>query len=354
MQAGAVPMDAYALQTGDVVADRDTVLSIWHGNLGEQAHMRAKYEWFYLRCPYGAPVLQLLRHVPDGDIAGTCAAGRRRMLWRGRDLQAGVMVDLAVRAEHRSLGPALTMQKGLIHSSLEQFGFVYGFPNPRATAIFRRLGARKLGDIVRHACVLRPGVYLRRRFPGFVAGPLGAILGLGLRVRDRIRRIGSPRLDASWSDRADARMDDLWARSPHGAGLLAVRDAGRLRWRFDDAPLARTRYLLLSTDGGKTLDAWFATQVADGVLHVRDFWSLDAGTSIGKAWLDALLAAARRLGVSAVSVELAARDGMLGNWRARGFVERSRRPIYAFWKPGLDPGEDEGFDLLFTSADEDE
>lgn len=354
MHASAAPVEAYALQAGDVVADRDTVLSIWRGNLGEQAHMRAKYEWFYLRCPFGAPVLQLLRHVPGGDIAGTCAAGRRRMLWRGRDLQAGVMVDLAVRAEHRSLGPALTMQKGLIQSSLERFGFVYGFPNARATAIFRRLGARKLADIVRHACVLRPGIYLRRRFPVFVAAPLGAMLGLALRAREAIRRVGAPRLHATWSDRADPRMDDLWARSDPGTGLLAVRDAGRLRWRFDEAPLAKTRYLLLSAGGGDRLEAWFATQVVDDVLHVRDFWSVDAATGVGTTWLDALIAAARRLGVAAVSVELATREGMLADWRARGFVERSRRPIYAFWKPEFDPGEDESFDLLFTSADEDE
>lgn len=354
MHATAAPVDAYALQAGDVVADRETVLSIWHGNLGEQAHMRAKYEWFYLRCPFGAPVLQLLRHVPDDDIAGTCAAGRRRMLWRGGDLQAGVLVDLAVRAEHRSLGPALAMQKGLIQASLEQVGFVYGFPNARATAIFRRLGARKLADIVRHARVLRPGSYLRRRLPAYLAAPLGAVLDLGLRARDAIRRIGAPRLQASWSDRADPRMDDLWARSPHGPGLLAVRDAERLRWRFDEAPLATTRYLLLSADDGASLDAWFATQVVDDVLHVRDFWSVDAATGIGKHWLDALITAARRVGVAAVSVELATRDAMLGNWRASGFVERSRRPIYAFWRTDLDPGEDEGFDLLFTSADEDE
>ncbi len=149
-------------------------------------------------------------------------------------------------------------------------------------------------------------------------------------------------------------MDALWARSDHGVGLLAVRDAGRLRWRFDEAPLAQTRYLLLSADGGGSIDAWFATQVVDDVLHVRDFWSIDAARGIGRTWLDALVREARRTGVSAVSVELATRDGMLENWRARGFVERSKRPIFAFWQSDCDPGDDESFDLLFTSADEDE
>jgi hypothetical protein len=38
----------YAIHDGDVVRDRDTVLAIWHGNLGESERMRAKYDWFYL------------------------------------------------------------------------------------------------------------------------------------------------------------------------------------------------------------------------------------------------------------------------------------------------------------------
>ncbi|WP_027081259.1 hypothetical protein [Luteimonas mephitis] len=346
-------IDQYVPQAGDVHGDRDTVLSIWRGNLGQEAHMCAKYEWFYLRCPFGTPVLQLLRHAPSNEIAGACAAGRRHMLWRGQALEAGVMVDLAVRAEHRSLGPALMMQKALIQCGLQKFGFVYGFPNPRATAIFRRLGSRKLVDIVRHACVLRPETYLKRRMPAPLATALGVVLGLGLRLRERIRRIGTQRFDVSWSNRADARMDGLWSRSAPGTGLLAIRDARHLRWRFDEAPTNTTRYLLLSTDAGKTLFGWFATQVVDNVLHVRDFWTVDAANGVSTACVDALICAARRLRVSAISVEIACRDDKLSGWRRRGFVERSRRPIHAFWHADIGPGDD-SFDLLLTSADEDE
>lgn len=352
MDVAAAPAE-YALQDGDVLRDRGTVLAIWRGNLGEQRHMQAKYDWFYLGCPFGTPVLQLLRHVPSDAAAGTCAAGRRRMLWRGRALAAGVMVDLAVRTEHRSLGPALMMQQGLIASGLRQLDLLYGFPNAKASAIFRRIGARKLTDIVRYARVLRPAAYLRRRFPALLAVPLGAVVDLALRVHDRLHRIGTPRLHAAWSDRADARVDELWARSRHGDGLLAVRDAQHLRWRFDEAPVGRSRHLLLSTDHGATLCAWFCTQVEDDTLHVRDFWSVDAADGIATHYIDALLDAARALGVAAVSVEVATSAARLAGWQVRGFVERGRRPVYACWRDGLGPDSD-GFDLHLTSADEDE
>ena len=50
----------YLVEAGDPARDRETVLSLWRGNLGQDARMTAKYEWFYLRCPHGEPLLQLL------------------------------------------------------------------------------------------------------------------------------------------------------------------------------------------------------------------------------------------------------------------------------------------------------
>ena len=120
------PPPQYVTRDGDALRDRDTVLSIWHGNLGQEDRIAAKYEWFYLGCPYGSPVLQLLHYTPDGADIGTACAGRRRMLWRGEQISAGVLVDLAVLPAHRSLGPALILQQALIQSGLRQLDLLYG------------------------------------------------------------------------------------------------------------------------------------------------------------------------------------------------------------------------------------
>src|SRR5690606_8940540 len=95
----------YAVAAGDVGRDREAVLDVWRGNLGEDARMRAKYDWFYRKCPYGEPLLRLLRLGDGASPVGAAAAGPRRMDDGTGPLEAGVLVDLAVRAEHRSLGP---------------------------------------------------------------------------------------------------------------------------------------------------------------------------------------------------------------------------------------------------------
>ena len=147
-------------------------------------------------------------------------------------------------------------------------------------------------------------------------------------------------------------MDALWASSPHGDALVSVRDVDYLRWRFDDCPLASTRYLLLSARGSNDLVAWFATQVDDDILRVRDCWSADGARGIDGRHVDALLAAARARGHAAVSVEIGAEASRVAGWRSRGFVARGRRPMYGA-VPGNEGG-NEGFVAYLTAADEDE
>ena len=347
------PPPQYVTRDGDALRDRDTVLSIWHGNLGQEDRIAAKYEWFYLGCPYGSPVLQLLQYTPDATDIGTACAGRRRMLWQGKEIRAGVLVDLTVMPAHRSLGPALILQQGLIQSGRQQLDLLYGFPNPKAAAVFKRIGYERFADIVRHAHVLRHAGYLRGKLPGWLAYPLGAMADLFFAAKDRIKRAYGPRLDYTWSSRADAAMDALWRTSEKGDGLLAIRDSAHCKWRFDDSPLVRTRYLLLTAPGDAGMQAWFATQVEESTLHVRDFWSNAGHGRMSESHLLALLCAAREAGHASVSMEIASDASRMDSWKRCGFVERSRRPVFGRWSFEEKP-DPQAMDLFLTSADEDE
>ena len=352
MSAVAQPAATYAIHEGDVVRDRNTVLAIWHGNLGEAERMRAKYEWFYLGAPDAPPLLRLLRHEADGSWAGACAAGRRRMLLHGKEIHGGVMVDLAVTPEHRTLGPAMMLQQCIVDAGRRELEVLYGFPNPKAAAVFKRIGYRHWGDIVRYARVLRHSTYLRRRLSAALA-PLAAwALDVATQLRDALRRLNQPRTEASWSDTADERFDALWTTSAPADALTAIRDARHARWRFDQSPVARTRYLLVTRPGDGALLAWFATQVEGDVLFVRDFWSDDADHGVGMHYIDALVHAARRAGHASISVEIAARAGRIAHWISRGFVVRGQRPVFGLCSNDAVIVRAE--DLYLTSADEDE
>jgi len=341
----------YDTRSADPLRDGDTVVAVWRdGQLGHADQHAAKFAWFYRQCPFGAPMVRLLHHAPSDTIVGTCAAGPRRMVAGGKALEAGVLVDIAVTPKHRSLGPAMIMQASLIEASAERFDLLYGFPNAKSLPVVKRLGYVVLGEMLRQARVLRSRRYLARRLPAplaaLVAWPVDAAVSLWLSAR-RLRAGG---LRGEWVDRVDDRMDALWHGSACGDTALAVRDATFLRWRFDACPLVSTRYLLVSDRDG-TLRAWFACEVADGVLHVRDFWFVGAIDGPPRAYLDVLLAAAWPEGHAAVSVECLGSQACHDAWRAAGFRERGRRPVIGRWQRHAVPVPAA---IHLTSADEDQ
>ena len=349
--AGTAPR-AYVVVGGDVERDREVVLGVWRGNLGRQERLESKFDWFYGSCPWGAPLLQLLRHELSGAWVGVAAAGPRRMARGDRVVRAGVLVDLAVAPQHRSLGPALTLQKAVLEGGKARFDVLYGFPNPKAAAVFKRAGYAQLGEMVRLARVVRHGTPLERVLPIAAARASGWSLDAADWLRAAVARRGRRQLFAAWASRVDERFDALWASSDHGTALLAPRDAEMLRWRFDAAPssLPKTRYLLLGDSPDGALSAWFACQTEGTTLHVRDFWSSDAAVGVGRPFVDALLRAAREAGHAVVSVEHAGLASRRASFREAGFVERSRRPVFGAWRDAALRTEE----LHLTSADEDE
>ncbi|HET9032234.1 MAG TPA: hypothetical protein VFN25_04940 [Dokdonella sp.] len=341
----------YRVSVGDATRDKDAVIGIWRDNLGDEAHMLAKFAWFYETCPFGQPLLLILTQSGTHQAVGVAAAGPRRMRVRGKECSAGVLVDLAVVAEHRSLGPALMLQRELAELGGQRFDLLYGFPNAKAAPLFKRIGVYEIpGAIVRYARVLRYQGYAARRMPKALARALGWVMDLSWRLNPAHAEHRT--LRARWSDSVDPGVDSLWQRSAPSTGILTVRDAQFLRWRFEQAPTP-TRFLLIEdgSDGG--LKAWFACQSQERMLHVRDCWSEEGLAGISRGQISALQHAAYRAGYASLSFEFFGSDAALQGWRAAGFVERSRRSLVARWSGKLTTTAalDE---MHLTSADEDE
>src|SRR3546814_11918365 len=72
------PQPAYTVHEADLERDRELIVGLWRGNLGEDARMARKYDWFYRQCPYGAALTLLLRHAASGEWGGVARAGPRR------------------------------------------------------------------------------------------------------------------------------------------------------------------------------------------------------------------------------------------------------------------------------------
>ena len=341
----------YACEPGQLERDRGDILSIWRSGLSNVGQQRAKYDWFYLGGEAGEPIVSLLRHAGGSQPVGVAAAGRRRAIWKDRLVQAGVLVDLAVVPEHRTLFPALLLQRSLQRAVPENLALLYGFPNPKAVPVFQRVGYAKALDVRRFVRVLRSDRYLRRYLPGWAAAAASRPLDLLATCWDAIR-VPVPRTHKStWTTTVDPRVDSLWASTEKGAGPVLVRDARFLRWRFDRMPGCAFRYLNIEARDGR-LEAWFACEDRDGFLMVRDFWTSGGCDRLDPSVVSVLIREARKAGCPAISVEFGGSAKIVCSLESAGFSERGRRPFFAYFGPGHLPVDDANW--YVTSADEDE
>lgn len=330
--------DRYEMFEGHLERDRDTVIGLWRGNVGWQDQLERMYDVFYLGCPFGRPLLQLLRHRASGEIVGTIGAGPRPMLWQGRELRAAVLSHFVVLPKHRSLKPAQGLLRAMTATSLDHFEFVYGLTNAQGAAVCKRAGISVPGKLLRHVKVLRYRSYVPRKLPGPLGRVGGALLdgaiAAGHRLRAPGRRSG---LHVAWTDAVDPRMQALWERSEHGSSLCTVRSTAMLDWRFLRLPAIQRRFLLVAPAPDAPLLAWFVCETnarVPGFMTVTDAWFAGGVREADRRAVRELCRMGYEAGYEAIEVRLAVAAPVFEAWQAEGFVVRGQQPFFVV---GMDP-----------------
>jgi hypothetical protein len=316
----------YSVEEGDVSRDRDALIGLWRGNLAGGGNSAAKFEWFYANNPAGEPRVLLLREQTTTAVVGAVSAGPRVLQVDARDSRAAVVVDFVVDSRHRTLYPALILQRGMRNMAVQTFELAYGFPNPRAWPLMERAGYRKLGSMVRYVRVVRVAHYAKQALLRLLLTPAGAVI-------DRVRMAlqgARARLPQAWSiawlSCFDERFDEMWARLTDAPAIIERRDARFLDWRFLRQPNAQYRIFAM-LDQDRRLAAYAVCQREGSVLHVRDFLSrgiCDPGLS---CLLQQVAHAARAEGCSSVSLELLGTPEVQRILKEGGWVPRGSRPV---------------------------
>jgi hypothetical protein len=314
----------------------EDAVRVWERNIGWAGRLPEMYRRFYLDYPLERPILKLLRHFPSQSVVGTLGVGLRRVLWRGREIRAGMLAHFCVMREHRRIKPAVLLIKSLVDACSGRFDVLYAMPGtPNAAALGRLLSFPPSATLTRRVKIVHHAKYAARLLPRpFAALAGGALDGVSW-CRERLQSgRGDNALHAEWADRIDPRMEQLWSDSPHGSQWNAVRDTSVLRWRFDLLPSQRRRYLLLAAEPHGPLVAWFAcdTNASDpDILAINDFWCVQGTGGINRSVVRQLCHAAGRLGFAAVELRFAASDAVAAPWVREGFIERNRLPVFVFW-----------------------
>ena len=321
--------NAYSVVVANVMADGEKIRSLWRTGLNATTLGEAKFDWYYQRNPDGAPDALMLLHSGNADAVGVAAVGHRRMRFNNEMLLTAVTVDFVVHPEHRTLFPALLLQKELCRRALQTHHLVWGLPNLNATAVFSRAGYQLVGQMVRYARVLRSAEYLARYLSPRTSRVAGAIidwilLGILIWRKPRARSYRT-----KWQQRPDARFDDLWQRTAAPDQLMGVRDEQYLAWRFGDYLLRAYSFFTLVSAVDQCLIAYAVCEADQHSLHVRDFL-IDPNIAGAAAYLwHSLLQEAYRKGLASLSVEFLGSELVQEELKDAGLTARDQTPLYA-------------------------
>jgi hypothetical protein len=347
----ATARQEYATGLADLERDRSRILALWRDGLAQNGMPEAKFDWYYRRNVEGPPSVLLLRAAGSDEAVGSASLGRRRMRLGAEAIEAGALADFVVVTGHRSFFPALTLQQAMRRHGLATREVVYGMPNPQSEAVVRRVGYKRVGDIVRRARVLRSGAYISRHVPRWLGAAAGVVVDLARHALASVHARRSGALRSHWSEAPPEGAGALWERAAARGLLVGARDAAFLRWRFADNPLYRCRFLHLTRASTGELAAYAVCLERDDTTHVSDFlWDASVPEAADRLWQEVVRDAWHR-GSRSASVEFMGPPDIARSIESAGWVARERRALYAAFE-GREALRDAA-NWYLTAADED-
>jgi hypothetical protein len=241
-----------------------------------RADPSTKFRWFYRGNPLGEAQAFLLEVSGETEsaVVGCCGLGERTLYVDGRPLRAGLLADFAVDKEHRTVRPALIVQRALSEYARQHYDLTYGFPNESAIGVLNRVGLPLLGRMGRYVRVLKYKPLLERYVRPI---PLAAMGGLVADSFTRVAESGraaplSRRLRLDWVGDADSRFDSMWDDARRHYRCIGDRSQQFLRWRFFRREGSTAALAISTQPSGREILAYAAIVEKDpGVALVADF-----------------------------------------------------------------------------------
>jgi hypothetical protein len=234
----------------DIDERREDLLPFMRGHL--PAHDTDEhFEWLYRSNPFGKARAWIATEESDDGIVGAAAAFPRRMIVQGRELTGWNLGDFAIGRHHRSLGPALQLQRACLEPVLcGEIPFAYDHPSCNMMAIYRWMKIPATGKVVRYALPLRVDDKVRSligdRLVSRAVSKVGNVL---LELRRGARDKGSPFVVRTLDERFDERATELQGRLAREYTVSGARTAEYLNWRYLDNPHRRYEALMVEDDG---------------------------------------------------------------------------------------------------------
>jgi hypothetical protein len=297
-----------AIRPASLIEDREEMLDLMSRNFGNRREHR--FAWSHINNPAGT-AWAWIAHDSNGNghkrAVAMVTVFPRNMRVDGKPVRAGQVGSFAVEPTHRSLGPAVLLQRTTFQPvDSGQLAFCYDCPpHDRGMSTFVRLGMKPDCEVYRYVFPLRVDDNVAKKLGrGLWTKPIAAAGNVLLRMRrppSGFPGIEIQRLDGLFGDEFD-HLDDI---TP-GANLIrASRRARDLNYRYregqDEREASTTGriHVLVARRAGE-LQAFAVYLVpTDGIAVLLDVFGREL-ESAGGALLEATIAQCREQNLSSL------------------------------------------------------
>lgn len=342
---------AIAIRPGTLECDRLSAIGLLARHLNP-AYDTARFDWLHTQNPAGPGRFWMAVDSETGESVGTAAAFPRLFTVEGREELGWVLGDFCVSDRHRSLGPALKLQRSCLQLAADSgTPFWYDFPSRAMMTVYQRLRIAPRGQMRRLVKLLR----VEHKLAALTGLPRVA-RGIG-RLLDGFRAL-RPGLPTTFrgllldlhSSRFGEEFSHLAERESASYGMCLKRSAAYLNWRYLDNPTA-SHEVVIARRQGRLMGYAVFTCDGTGATLVDLFGSQERRVLAGL--VRAASAVARHRGGASLSVSLPDSHPWVGLFRRLGFARREASPFVLRTTPGsrVDTVIDSG--LLLMSGDRD-
>jgi hypothetical protein len=280
-------------------------------------------------------VFDLDREEGDQLVAQYSLIPTPLSVW-GRPALAGKTENCMSHPDHRGTGLYSAHERECFEREKERYSFFFttaGTVSAGAVGRVRsKLGYVAFDDWANYALWLKTSVLrediasvLTAKGAKKLAPALSLLLAGAIQAYSRVRRVRSCRYRVAVHDPADAPMEtiaDLWERNRRLYGITVDRSVSYLRWRVNDDPHVRHKYLTMHGDDG--LLGYAIAFVQDDDLHVVDVLVDGARADLFGHLFAALARWGRELRLSRVKCLALRRSVLLPSRLSRaGFIDSS-------------------------------
>lgn len=314
------------VRPADLDADREAIIRLLFRHLTEGSDAR-RFDWLYLENPDGRG--QAWVAEVSGELVGMGALFPRRLSVEGTETLGCVLGDFCMAPEHRSLGPAVQLQRACLDGvALSGAVVAYDFPSAAMMAIYRRLHIDATAQLVRLAKPLRADRRIAERLgTGILARGLGALANAVLALWERRTQSGSGAEIASHGGYCGDEFTALALRESAEYGICVFRSAEYLNWRYLRNPYLRHEIVTARRRDELVAYAVFAHRGHDGMLI--DLFGVHDEPTLHNL-VRRVVAILRARGAVTVSAPTAPSHRLFSFLKSCGFRERESSPIVIY------------------------